>query len=367
MSAQASLPDYTLLLEELAALPPGEPVACTIRGHSRYQSLELARLLTDRGMVAQPERLEESEELAAAAIQVCAVLTEQALAQQLHGEAIRGIDSVTFRATCLFGNSCRLRGAYDRAERFFLEASHFDGLPADTASFLRGLGLLRWEQGRTQEAIALLSRARELFRDLELTTEAVSTTQLLLLLQAELGQLEAAAELFSSLEPESTVTRPWLSARAALTATFCLVPRPGNEARTALLQGGSFKALVQHDDELALLSWLESRARARLGDLDGVETTLLKLYRHFDKALDIVPAMLVLFDLLALRGADGPNFSGLLKHLTQQRQVEVALTLYRREVDPTAGNLWEQVTSLGAWFRLKLRRAGHPVTYLPFV
>lgn len=337
-----------------------------IANDSRFHSLKIALRLSKRCAAAQPERPEESKRLGTAALEVLD-----------HLPSIERIaTSVGPRANCLIGNACRLTGDLDQAESAYsAAASWICAQVADTPAFLRGYALLRWEQGRYDEAVGLLIRAERLYRDAGLGLEAQATVQLLLLLHAEMGELEDAIALFHRLGPVDPSVRPWLSARAGLTAAFCIaslsdLDRP-EQALAALAHGSSLIPFVRDPNELLQLDWLEARARARMGHDEG--GTLIALRDRFAKSAVTLDYLLITLDLIAARMTEHHDLHELLeglKSLTASIPKMVVATeaiLFSLELHKAGGaDLWKSASSTSLLLRRFFRSSRLPVTPLPF-
>jgi len=78
---------------------------------------------------------------------------------------------------------------------------------------------------------------------------------------------DEALWLYETTAPGTCGDRPWLSARAPLTAAFCLTARAAagdlKAGRHALAQGRELAAEVSGESERLHLAWLTARARAR--------------------------------------------------------------------------------------------------------
>ncbi len=364
-----------LLIDRLLSLPLSE-MDDRISTDSKFHSLNIARRLMERSAAAQPENPAESELLGKAAIQVLERLDPT--------ERIGPY--LSLRALCLIANAQRLRGHLVRADaNYFMAASLLSGT-AETAQFLRGLALLRWEQCRFDEAIGLLTRAERCFRDARLEPEAQATLQLLVLFHAEMGELEDAIAFFNRLEPVAVVrsrrpsscsrVRPWLSARASLTAAFCLASRTDlaspSQAFEALARGSSLIPFVGDPTEHLQLIWREARARARarMGHSEEAASTLIALRDRFATTAGSLDYLFLTLDLLALQMATRQDAHELLADLEGRSGASPVMTAATESIRLGLRILdWDDPWKSASSMVLILKRAFHkdlPLSPLPF-
>src|SRR6266545_462152 len=166
MNEEPAMPAEPLLTELLAAAPEARH---RLLAQERFHSLDLAELLLQKSAESQ---LQPSEVA----------------------------DGVLACARCLEGNALRLDGEPELAAEAFVSAVPALQEPADHAVFSRGLGLVRWEQGRPDEALALFKYAGILFGE-EAPAERDTTRLLQGVLLAELGFAQAAAEVLMNIPP----------------------------------------------------------------------------------------------------------------------------------------------------------------------
>lgn len=126
----------------------------------RFRNLLLAELL-----VAESERFEEACPDKARELAELARLVSD---QPYPGSLLARVDNILARSHCLQGNACRLSGDRDGAEQQFRQAvSALTGPPnsIERAFYCQRLAYLREEQGKLDEATALLWRAAGIFRE----------------------------------------------------------------------------------------------------------------------------------------------------------------------------------------------------------
>lgn len=172
------------------------------------------------------------------------------------------------------------------------------GLPARAGQF-RSEALAQWERGRFDDAESLLGRAASLYGDARQLGEEGATLTLLGVLRLEAGPpyARAAAALFPGL-PALTGRRRWLAARGTLALALALASlgRP-REAEDLLEQARDVVSGVVDPDELVRLSWLEGRARGRVGQLDRAESLLSAVRRQLLQEGSLAEGVLASFDL----------------------------------------------------------------------
>lgn len=354
------------LVAELVSLPAAEATK-RIAGDPRLHSIEVVRRLTEQAAVALPDQPEDAARCGAAAMEI------------LHhiSNATSEAASVAVRASRCMANACRLRGDLDPAESTLISTLPLLNGWADAALHLREVALLRWEQGRCDEAVGLSSRSVRLFRDADLAPEASATSQLLILFHAEMGEAPDAIALFRRLGPPDPTVRPWLAARASLTAAFCLadhedLARP-EEALAALAQGSSLMPFVRSPEELLQLEWLKARASARMGGSEEAEDTLIALRHRLDPSVssEALEYHLLTLDLLAVRLATGRETLDLLADLST---LSASLPWLRISIHDflSASELsgsrdpWGMAGSFGFLLRRACRLYRLPIVRLPF-
>ena len=250
----------------------------------RFRSLDLAELL-----VEESERFEEvspgkAEELAD---------TARLIADQPYpAEMLPRADRILLRACSLQANTRRLSRDLHGAEVFFEKAMSVLAGPAGVAErafYCQRLAGLREEQGRLEEAAALLGRALELFREEgDAPGEGVCLCRLGFL---ALGSDEAgrASRLF--VQARGLLAPGIWMARCSLGLALCLASLGRPEEARGLWERSRISGDV---DPRALLEldWLEGRLAVLLGDhqeavgrLNSVRRRLFMQRRLLDAAL----------------------------------------------------------------------------------
>lgn len=275
-----------LMNELLATEPHRRPAAVR---QERYRDLGLAELLTresERFEQSCPAKAEELAELA------------RMIAAQPHPESrIAQVDRVMALSYCLQGNARRLSGDRQGAEQRFRDAAAaLTGPPnsIERALYCQRLAWLREEQGRFDEAAALLWRAVGIFREAR-ATEAQGACLCRLGLSLLHGDdAEAASRHFAQARGLlSFELSPALAARCSLGLALCLAALGlGDQARSLRKESRRLGETVVDSRELVEIDWLEGRLAARFGEhpeavarLGSVRRRLLAQRRLIDSAL----------------------------------------------------------------------------------
>lgn len=348
------------LLEELLAAATPQALD-RLLDQERFHSLDLAELLLRRSAEAQLQAPADAARLA----QLAGHLAP-------HLAPAEGADGLLARARCLQGNALRLDGEPELAAEAFVSAVPALQEAADHAVFSRGLGLVRWEQGRPDEALALFKYAGILFGE-EAPAERDKARLLAGVLLAEIGSARTAAETLAAL-PFPAV-HPALCARAALSLAFTVSPEnPGHDAttRSLLEKGVSLYPLLARDtEELTSLYRLEARVQAKLGRIEEARETLGGLRNHHLETGDLPELALTTMDLLALQAAAGelPSvmpFRRDLEGFEPEEGGPLALAAVDRMFSMEAADPWESAFEAGAWLVRMLRFSRIPTRPIPF-
>lgn len=220
------------------------------------------------------------------------------LATLLAGEETMPASALS-RACCLGAVSCRLRRDPKGAEEKIARAASFLAGSADRAFYSRTVALLRWEQGRTDEAAALLHHAARLYLLEGLPEEESACLALLGLLQAE-GAIpgNALALLHEGWAGMERDLRPLLALRVGLALAFLLAESGQEEkARGLLREIWRFHAQVTDPEEMVRIYWLEARVLARLGDREEALHLLEAVFRKLLEEKSLAESALAGTDL----------------------------------------------------------------------
>jgi tetratricopeptide (TPR) repeat protein len=352
------------LLSELLALPK-EQRHFRVQ-EERFQDLDLFDLLLEAGHAALPFEGHRAADLLALATILGSLLSE--------GGARSGKEGLA-RALCLLATAYRLRGDQAIADRTFVKAGRMAVSGLERGLFARSLALLRWDQGRSEEAIALLRQAGERFAEAgDDQEQAVSQALLGLLLLEEMRTAQATLLLFQATQTLGG-ERPWLAARAWL--GLALGFAAGGEkkkARAARRKGTRLYGAIQ--DEMARLSlqWLEGQGALLAGDLRDARELLTTVRRKLIAEGSAPEATLATVDLsvLCLRMGWEEELSELIEETAEAFRHDPAVDLIRSALsqllaEEEAGKLAPQVwDSLVPTLRLLFRIQGLPLRPIPF-
>jgi len=289
----------------------------------RWEAQPAERLRASRPRLrgrSQLERPERGEDLLEASASLLLSDPSKALVLARKAEKASPQEEVYLgRAQYLSATALRLLGRPEEAESAFLAALDCLALSRrslDRAFYCRSLALLRWEQGRLDEAEGLLERAVAAFSAVlaplrfsgaaeigPALVEEMGTTQALLgLFLAEGGdRVSALVTLQTAIETMDLERRPWLSVRACLALAEILAGRKKQDRAHAVLQEVfRLRPQVTEGWEQIVGRWWEGRVQARLGNYDDavgllrtVRLTFLEQRRVPEAALATLDVMLV--------------------------------------------------------------------------
>lgn len=278
------------LLAEILRAPRGSRLR-KIRGH-RFRRPGLMDLLLETShahLLTDPRLAGDLADLAAR------------LATLLAGEEDMPASALS-RALCLGAISCRLRRDPKGAEEKIARAASFLAGSTDRAFYSRTVALLRWEQGRTDEAAALLHHAARLYLLEGLPEEESACLALLGLLQSE-GAIpgNALALLHEGWAGMDRELRPLLALRVGLALAFLLAEAGQEEKTRSLLREiWRFHAQVTDPEEMVRVYWLEARVLARLGDREEARHLLEAVFRKLIEEKSLAESALAGMDLALL-------------------------------------------------------------------
>jgi tetratricopeptide (TPR) repeat protein len=305
------------LFAELFRHPP-ERRSRVLQKSPHFREPALAELLLEKSRQAQPGSPERADAFAVLAAVLALQLYEP-------GESSALVAVFLGRANCLAGNARRLLGDESEAELAFTNAVAFLGRSAascDRAFYSRFLALLRWGQGRIDEASALLQHAAHIFTENGAAHEEATSLALLGLLYTEEGDSERAVPLLRralvALEPDP---RPWLALRARLAlalGTAQLGQR--DRARGVLREAWQLYPGVTDEVELIRCHWLEGRIDAIVGPADDGLALLDAARARFVHDGRLPEAALATLDLAFLLAESGrrEGMASLIAELEQQ-------------------------------------------------
>lgn len=278
------------LLAEILRAPRGSRLR-KIRG-ARFRRPGLMDLLLDRSHEDQLTDPRLAGDLADLAARLATLLTEE---KDMPPSALS-------RAFCLGASSCRLRWDFKGAEEKIARAASFLTGTPDRAFYSRTVALLRWEQGRADEAAALLHHAARLYLLDGLPEEESTCLALLGLLQAEEpvpgNALALLHEGWAGMDRE---LRPLLAVRVGLALALLLAESGHKEKTRSLLREiWRFHAQVTDPEEMVRVYWFEARVLARLGDREEARHLLEAVFRKLLEKKSLAESTLVAMDLALL-------------------------------------------------------------------
>ncbi len=296
-------------------------------------------------------------------------------------EAGRQEEAYLGRTRYLAGTALRLLGRLEEAESAFLSAAQSlasSRRSLDRAFYCRGLALLRWEQGRLDEAGALLERAARSFSAARLEEEAGTARALLGLLASEEGEgASAYIALRTAIHAMDAERRPWLTVRVCLARALILAGRRRQEdSALAMLQKvWRLRPQVTDAREQIVGRWWEGRVQARLGnhhDAAGLLRTarlkFLEERRVPEAALATLDAMHYLAEAgrLAEAREAADDFECWLGREDGAAEAREALEHFRCDLTRSSRNLRSCAIEGAASIRRRLRFRGFRIDPLPF-
>ena len=187
------------------------------------------------------------------------------------------------RALCLGSHARRLIGETARAEVLLIRAAYLADDPAARGFFCRAYGLLRWDQGRMEEATALLHQASRRYRELGDIGEEAICEGMVGLLYNEEGELpRAESALRKARSGLDSRSQPRLAAQVHLALARCLALTDRKADARALRESAwSLYPYTPREEAMCALLWLEAQVADAMGDLADAETLLDSVRRKF--------------------------------------------------------------------------------------
>jgi tetratricopeptide (TPR) repeat protein len=244
------------LFEELMAAPQSSrPGAIQ---EPRFRSLAFLDFLVEESFAIQFIDPGRAAELARLAAQLAIAFGEG------EEEAVAALP----RAFCLGANARRLDGRLRDAEALLAKAVLFLVDRQDRAFYCRILALLRWEQGRIEEADALLRHAAVLYAADGLDHEVGACLMVLGLILLEEGrERDTLFLLRRGWDKMDREGHPHLALRGGLILAAGLAEaNQPIRARAVLSEAWRLFSRVTDPAEMLRVYWLEGRALSRLGD-----------------------------------------------------------------------------------------------------
>lgn len=251
------------IVATLESLPP-EDLGPTWTG-KRYATPVVLAALLGRG-----EEALRSEPISAERLGLLALF----LAGQLVEKDPSWVPPGTIRAGLLVGAARRRQGKLKSASQALHQIGPFLTGPLEEASYAREVGLVRWQQGLSRDADALLTQAAEAFAEAKEAGYEAACWALLGLLRCEELEMEKASRaqtpLLRSLPGLNPEVFPWLALRVRL-ALAQIEGRRGNfggaeeQANLARSLGSNIGPEEGGMDPALSIAW----TKARLRDLES--------------------------------------------------------------------------------------------------
>jgi hypothetical protein len=250
------------LIQELTSIAGAERPAAL--EDARFHRLTLVDRLLERAQDALPSDPAGAEDLAtlAAAIAERLANVEESIEGRVH-------------AVCTIAKARRIGGQIGAAEGDLSEATLYAASSEEHAHLSRALALLRWEQGRLDDAAALLERAAELWAAEDWPQEEAACRVLRGLLTLDEGKVADAVWMVRDALP--LLVDPWLLAYGGLVFALGLAER--GQATAARQQREESAKLVPLIPMAAVrfARQLEAKIALSLGELVAAETELEEL------------------------------------------------------------------------------------------
>ncbi|HEY2740111.1 MAG TPA: hypothetical protein VGK45_17005 [Thermoanaerobaculia bacterium] len=369
-------PEAEALASRLAGLAPVAQVAAL--GDARFCSAGVLEALLRQAADAQPENPARSVLLAVLANRLILVLEVGELAS---GEVL----FAQVRAGNLAGNGHRLLGGWEAAEECLTVTGnallHFPEMLPERLGWWCHLGLLRWEQGKLDEAEPLLRQAARCAGELVLRDREGALRVLLGLLCLEKGETERAVRLFQAGRVALAAApdhHPWLFLRAGLCFAACLAESNDHAlARRVLDETLPHYPLADEEERVRLLR-LEGKLTARLGRPEEGASLLTRAWRLLLAENSLGEAAVCFLDLAeALADAkQGAKLPVLLREMQAalaawggepRADFRDRMDIYTTAICKTRRRLRKSVAATAACgLRWLFRSHGHRVETLPY-
>src|SRR6185295_7023637 len=263
----------------------------------RFRSLELLERLLEEshaGQLAEPARAAELARLAARLA-------------NLFGEGDEEAAAALPRAYSLGANARRLEGRLRAADTLLAKAAPFLTGRIERAFYCRALALLRWEQGRADEAQALLQHTMCIYGLEGMDHEVGACLTILgLVLLEDGGQGDPLALLARGWSDMDRDGRPHLALRGGLAlAAMMAQAGQGERARGVLKESWQlFSHVTEPAEMLRVYAW-EGRVLARLGEREEAAHVLESVRRQLMDEPSPAEAALVSLDLALVLAESG--------------------------------------------------------------
>jgi tetratricopeptide (TPR) repeat protein len=245
-----------------------------LREDPRFLNPKLSELLVEACHTALPFEPRRAFFLSSLAVELCRLLSENVVEPEVQ---------VMCRALCLGSHACRLLGQHEAAEGLLEMGAYMAQDLAARGFFCRAVALLRWDQGRTEEAAALLSQSGKRYEELGDTGEEAACLALLGLLHTEQEEIDLAEPLLlKARRGLVSQRRPWLTAQSCLSLALCFALTDRLVEARHLREGAwNLFSAVQNKEALFSLLWREAQVAEALGDLAESGQLFESVRRHF--------------------------------------------------------------------------------------
>ncbi len=368
-------PEAEALAAKLTGLAPGAQMAAL--GDRRFHSADFLEALLQQAAASQTEDPPRSVSLAILANRLVSLCNDRELTP---GDAI----FAQARAGILAGSAHRLLGGWAEADECLALAGgaliHCPRILPEKLFWWCQLGLLRWQQGKLDEAEPLLRHAARCAGELSLRDREGALRVLLGLLCVERGETERAVRLFQAGRVELAAApdhHPWLFLRAGLSFAVCLA-----ESNDHTLARRVFAETLPHypmagPAEQGRLLRLEGKFTVRLGRPAEGASLLARAWRHLLAENSLGEAAVCFLDLVealadAKRGAEVPallrEMQAALAALSDPRaDFRDRMDVYTTTICKTGRRLRKSIAATAACgLRWLFRSRGHQVETLPY-
>lgn len=261
------------------------------------------------------------------------------------------------RTYWLGGTVRRLLGDIRGAESYFDQLAYMDLGGTSRAFYCRALGLLRWDEGRFEEAMALLQHAARRFRSQKSLQDWSACLALAGLVGLEQLAFWDSADLLERALTGLKVDRsPWLACKATLSLALCHLRRDCRlPALAARKDAWRLYSCIPQEAPRLELHWLEGQVAAGLGDLDDAEALLSSARQELVVGRRLAETTLATIDLVELLAARQrqAQIGALVEEMAQVFSAHPGAQL----VLPAMDCLWAEARSGGldssSWLNLR--------------
>lgn len=333
----------------------------------RFRSLDLLDLLVDLSHSSQLTEPAQAQGLAEMASRLAAVL----------GDEDPDAAALLPHSLCLGANARRLQHDLAGAEAQLAKAAPFLACAGERAFYCRTAAVVRWEEGRTEEALALLGQASRLFPMAGPEEEADVCLGLTGLLLFEENQVpEALPRLHRAWRKLDREQRPPLTLRIGMALAISLaLSQQGESARQVRQEAWKLYSKVPDAREMLRVYGYEGRLLGLLGEWKEAEQVLESVRQKLLEESSVGEAALVSLDL-AMVLAEGQRVEDVVRLsevLEQSAPQSAPLDLAVAALMNLASNVrggeilpWEYAGASAVALRRSFRAVGLRLHPLPF-